>query len=280
LLLDRWAQIREGGGQVLLLCGEAGIGKSRLVRALEEYVAQDASAWLGVCWCSPYSQNTAFDPIANLVQRDILRFTADDTPEDMRRKLEGWLVQYGLPLAETVPLFASQLSLDVDNRYPPLVHSADLQKQSFMEALLSIVLARATEQPMLLAFEDLHWADPSTLEFLALLVARVPTARIMVMLTFRPEFEAPWGTRSHITLPTLSRLGRDPSTVTSTAVNSRRPLPTPNKAWRCSTSTQNAPSYGVPNSRPQRHCGSCWAPASGCLAVPTELPDSYRLKST
>ena len=106
LLLERWAQVKDGLGQVVLLSGEAGIGKSRLVQVLKEHVAAEPQAWLTPCQCSPYYQNTALYPMIDLLERVALRFEREESPQQKLSKLEGFVVQYGLPLAETVPLFA------------------------------------------------------------------------------------------------------------------------------------------------------------------------------
>ena len=110
LLLERWAQVKDGSGQVVLLSGEAGIGKSRLVQVLVEQVASEPQAWLTPCQCSPYYHNTALYPLIDLLERVVLPFGPEESSDQMRRKLEGFVVQYGLPLAEAVPLFAALLS--------------------------------------------------------------------------------------------------------------------------------------------------------------------------
>jgi class 3 adenylate cyclase len=119
LLRERWAQVKEGMGQVVLLSGEAGIGKSRLVQVLKEQVATEPQAWLTPCQCSPYHQNTALYPMIDLLERVALRFEREESPQQKLSKLEGFLVQYGLPLAEAVPLFASLLSLPLTADYAP-----------------------------------------------------------------------------------------------------------------------------------------------------------------
>jgi TOMM system kinase/cyclase fusion protein len=208
LLLERWAHVKDGFGQVVLLSGEAGIGKSRLVQVLKEHVAAEPQAWLPPCQCSPYHHNTALYPWIDLLERVALGFDREESPPQKLRKLEGFLVQYGLPLAEAVPLFAALLSLPLGTDYAPLTVSPEQQKQQTLHALLTILLRIAAQQPVLLVMEDLHWVDPSTLELLSLLVDQGPTARILALLTFRPDFRPPWTGRSHLTQVMLPRLPR------------------------------------------------------------------------
>jgi TOMM system kinase/cyclase fusion protein len=208
LLLERWAQVKDGVGQVVLLSGEAGIGKSRLVQVLTAQVASEPQAWLTPCQCSPYYQNSALYPLIDLLERVALRFEREESPEQRLRKLEGFVVQYGLPLAEAVPLFAALLSIPLGADYAPLAVSPEQQKQRTLHALLSILLRIAAQQPVLFVMEDLHWVDPTTLELLSLLVDQGPTARILALFTFRPDFSPPWTGRSHLTQVTLNRLPR------------------------------------------------------------------------
>jgi TOMM system kinase/cyclase fusion protein len=208
LLIERWAQVKEGAGQVLLLSGEAGIGKSRLVQVLKEHVAAEPQAWLTPCQCSPYHQHSALYPWIDLLERVALRFEREETPPQKLSKLEGFLVQYGLPLAEAVPLFATLLSLPLPAAYAPLTMSSEQQKQRILHALLTILLRIAAQQPVLFVMEDLHWVDPTTLEFLSLLVDQGPTTRILALFTFRPDFSPPWTGRAHFTQVTVNRLPR------------------------------------------------------------------------
>src|SRR5262249_32771053 len=187
---------------------EAGIGKSRLVQVLQAHVASEPQAWLTPCQCSPYHQNTALYPLIDLLERVVLRFERDESPPQKLRKLEGFLVQYGLPLAEAVPLFAALVSLPLTADYAPQTLSLEQQKQQTMQALVTILLRRAAQQPVLVVMEDLHWVDPSTLEFLTLLVDQGPTARILALFTCRPDFSPPWTGRAHLTQMTLNRLPR------------------------------------------------------------------------
>jgi predicted ATPase/class 3 adenylate cyclase len=208
LLLERWAQVTDGLGQVVLLSGEAGIGKSRLVQVLQEHVAAGPQAWLTPCQCSPYYQNTALYPLIDLLERVALRFEREEAPEQKVRKLEGFLVQYGLPLAEAVPLLAALLSMPLSADYAPLTVLPEQLKQKTLYALLTILVRIAAQQPVLFVVEDLHWIDATTLEFLNLLVDQGPSARIFALFTFRPDFTPPWTGRSHLTHMTLPRLPR------------------------------------------------------------------------
>jgi predicted ATPase len=208
LLLERWAQVKDGFGQLVLLSGEAGIGKSRLVQVLKEQVAAEPQAWLTPCQCSPYHQLSALYPMIDLLERVALRFEREESPQQKLRKLEGFLVQYGLPLAEVVSLFAALLSLPLPAGYAPLHLSPEQQKQQTLQALLTIPLRIAAQQPVLFVMEDLHWVDPSTLERLSLVVDQGPTARILALCTCRPDFPPPWTGRAHLTQVTVHRLPR------------------------------------------------------------------------
>jgi TOMM system kinase/cyclase fusion protein len=225
VLRERWAQVKDGLGQVVLLSGEAGIGKSRLVLVLKEQVATEPHAWLTPCQCSPYYQNTALYPMIELLERVALRFEREESPEQKLRKLEGFLVQYGLPLAEAVPLFAALLSLPLGADFAPLTFSPEQQKQQTLHALLTILLRIAAQQPVLFVMEDLHWVDPSTLELLTLLVDQGPTARILALLTYRPDFSPPWTGRSHVTQVTLPRLPRRQTAELTVRVAHGKALP-------------------------------------------------------
>jgi predicted ATPase len=158
--------------------------------------------------CSPYYQHTALYPIIDLLGRVALRLEREEAPEQKLRKLEGFVVQYGLPLAEAVPLLAALLSIPLGTDYAPLTFSPEQQKQKTLQAFLAIFLRIADQQPALFVMEDLHWVDPTTLELLTLLVDQGPTARILALRTFRPDFSPPWMGRLHLTQVTLNRLPR------------------------------------------------------------------------
>ena len=203
LLRERWEQSLQGVGQVVVLSGEMGIGKSRLVRVFQEHIAGEAYAQLA-CRCSPYYQHSALYPLIEWVQRE-LQWQRDDVPPVKLRKLEAVLESYDLVLTEAVPLLATLLSLPLPAPYASPHLPPQQQKQQTLAALLAWLLKKA-EQPVCLVMEDLHWVDPSTLEFLDLLIEQVPTARLLVILTCRPDFVPSWVGRSHVTQMTLSRL--------------------------------------------------------------------------
>src|SRR4030095_13940482 len=168
LLHERWAQARDGLGQVALLSGEAGIGKSRVVQILQEHIAAEPHTRLE--WrCSPYAQQSPLHPVIAHLHR-LLRWRPDDTPAEKLHTLEETLAVSGLALPEVVPLFAALLVLPLPERYPSLTLTPQRQRQKTLDALLAWLLAEATRQPVLLIVEDLHWIDPSTLEFLTLLI--------------------------------------------------------------------------------------------------------------
>jgi class 3 adenylate cyclase len=225
LLQERWAQVKDGLGQVVLLSGEAGIGKSRLVQGLTEQVATEPQAWLTPCQCSPYYQNTALYPMIDLLERVTLGFEREESPQQKLSKLEGFVVQYGLPLAEAVPLLAALLSLPLSADYAPLTMSPEQQKQQTLHAILTILLKIAAQQPVLFVMEDLHWVDPSTLEFLSLLVDQGPTARILALFTGRPDFSPPWTGRAHLTQVTLNRLPQSQAAEMTSRVAHGKALP-------------------------------------------------------
>jgi predicted ATPase len=164
-------------------------------------------------------------PLIDLLERVALRFDREASPQQKLSKLEGFLVQYGLPLAEAVPLMAALLSLPLTADYAPLKVASEQQKQQTLHALLTILLRIAVQQPVLFVIEDLHWVDPSTLEFLSLLVDQGPTARILALFTFRPDFRPPWTGRSHLIQVTVHRLPRRQAVEVIRQVAHRKTLP-------------------------------------------------------
>lgn len=210
LLQERWQRSRAGQGQLVWLSGEAGIGKSRLVQVFHDTVWQDTGTYL-LCRCSPYHQHSALYLVVEHMQR-WLQWQPGDTQTVKLRKLETILKAYGFVLEDTVPLFADLLGLSGVSHYPALALAPPQQRQYTLATLLAWLLKKTEKQPLCLVVEDVHWIDPSTLELLHLLVDQVPMARILVLLTSRPEFVPPWSGRSHVTHITLNRL-TDPQAI-------------------------------------------------------------------
>ena len=223
LLLERWEHVKDGTGQVVLLSGEAGIGKSRLVQALKDQVAQEPHTRIEYR-CSPYHQHSALAPVIAHIER-VLAWERDTVPQEKLSKLEEALARHPWPLPEVLPLLAALLSLPLPAQYPPLTLTPERQKQKTLEALLAWLLAETEQQPVLFIVEDLHWVDPSTLEWLSLVVEQSPTARLYGLFTCRPEFASPWPTRTHLTPLTLSRLPRPQAARLVHGVTGGKPLP-------------------------------------------------------
>jgi class 3 adenylate cyclase/tetratricopeptide (TPR) repeat protein len=200
-----WRRVVGGRGEVVVVTGEAGIGKSRLVKELTEH-ASTRQAWFTHLQCSPYYQHTAFYPLIDLLERVVLRFERDESPADKQSKLEGLLVESGLPLADTVPLFSTLLSVPLGAEYVSAEVPAEQQKQQTMRAMLTIPFRRAEKQPVMLIVEDLHWIDPSTLEYLTMLVDEIADAPILAVFTCRPDFSSPWTDHPNVTTIEVNRL--------------------------------------------------------------------------
>jgi predicted ATPase/class 3 adenylate cyclase len=210
LLLDRWEQSREGPGQVVLLVGEPGLGKSRLVYTLKRHLQGqlDQSDATIIEWhCSPYYQNTLLYPARDSLER-LLGLGDEEVPVARFDRLVRHLAEYDLARPEVVPLFAALLSLPTDERFPPLGLSPVRERGKTFWALQEWLLASAEQRPVLFVVEDLHWADASTLEFLRQFLAEGRHDRVLTILTFRPEFQTPWPAVAHETRLALNRLTR------------------------------------------------------------------------
>jgi class 3 adenylate cyclase/predicted ATPase len=204
LLLRRWSKAKTGEGQVVLLSGEAGIGKSRLTAALLERLASEPHTRLRY-FCSPQHTDSAFYPIISQMER-AAGLAHDDTPQAKLDKLDALLAQTATS-ARDAAFFAEMLSLPNDGRYPALDLDPEQRRQGTMKALIAQTEALTRQSPVLMIFEDAHWTDPTSLEAFGRSVDRIKTLPVLLIVTFRPEFNAPWVGRSHVTSLALNRLG-------------------------------------------------------------------------
>jgi class 3 adenylate cyclase/predicted ATPase len=204
LLLRRWSRAKSGEGQVVLLSGEAGIGKSRLTAALLERLSGEAPTRLRY-FCSPQHTDSALHPIIGQMER-AAGLAHDDKPQAKLDKLDAVLAQTSTSTREAA-LFAEMLSLANDGRYPALELTPEHRRQRTLEALTAQLAELARQRPVLMIFEDAHWVDPTSLEVLGRTVHRIKTLSTLLIVTSRPEFNAPWVGQSHVTSLTLNRLG-------------------------------------------------------------------------
>ncbi len=223
LLLERWDEAKNDEGQVVLLSGEPGIGKSRIVQSFQERLRGEVRNRL-LYFCAPYHQHTVFHPVIDQLERG-LRFDRADGAEQKLDKLEAVLNKLGLPVTELASVLAALLSLAVGERYPRLDLGPEQLRRKTLEALLAYPPAMAAQYPVLMVFEDAHWSDPSTLEFLGLMVERIRSIRALLVLTYRPEFECPWEDDAGITSLNLKSLSRRASAEIVASVTGNRALP-------------------------------------------------------
>lgn len=223
LLLRRWEQVQEGEGQVVLLVGEAGIGKSRLTQTVRERVVAVPHTHVQY-QCSPFYSNSAFYPFITQLEW-AAQFEREEVAAQKLAKLEALLALATERVADVAPLFASLLSTPTDDRYPPLELSPQRQKELTIAALVEQLVGLSRQQPVFCLFEDMHWSDPTSLEVLDLLVSRVQEARVFVLITFRPEVAPRWDGHGHVTLHTLNRLSHRQSVALVERVTSGKALP-------------------------------------------------------
>ncbi len=223
LLIEHARQVEEGVGKVILISGEPGIGKSRLADALREHLA--STHFTEVLYrCFPHSQHSAFRPVIDSLQVS-LNWQREDTDATKLNQLEIALTRLGVELGNTLPALAELLSLPLSEPIPSPALDARQKKRHTLDALVAWVLKLSEQAPVLLVMEDLHWADPSTLEYLSLLVNQAPTARLFILLTCRPNFTLPWERRSDLIPLTLTRLSRVFAEAMITGIVGYKPLP-------------------------------------------------------
>jgi class 3 adenylate cyclase/predicted ATPase len=205
LLLRRWSRAKTGEGQVVLLSGEAGIGKSRLTAALLERLAAEPHTRLRY-FCSPQHTDSVLYPIVGQMER-AAELAHDDQPQVRLDKLDALFAQTSTSIAD-VALFAEMLSTPSDGRYPTLELAPQQRRQRTLDALIVQLEALARSNPVLMIFEDAHWIDPTSLELFARVVDRIQTLRVLLIMTFRPEFNPPWIGQPHVATITINRLTR------------------------------------------------------------------------
>jgi class 3 adenylate cyclase/tetratricopeptide (TPR) repeat protein len=279
LLLRRWEQAKDGEGQVVLVCGEAGIGKSRLAQALLERIAGEPHRRLRY-QCSPHHTQSAFHPIIEHLLR-AGRFSAEDPEEARMAKVEALMAAAQAEDPRAVPLIAALLDVPTAGRYPPLDYAPQKQKDETVRTLARQLIALSRDAPVLLSLEDAHWIDPSSLEAFDHLVPLVQTERVLAVITFRPEFSPPWTGQSHVTLLTLNRLGTRQTVELARRVAGPRAVPD-DVLRQIAARTDGVPLFaeeltksvlesGLLSDRPDRLGVATPLPA---LAIPATLRDS------
>jgi class 3 adenylate cyclase/predicted ATPase len=223
LLLRRWAKAKTGQGQVVLLSGEPGIGKSRLTAALLERLAGEPHTRLRY-FCSPQHTDSPLYPIIGQMER-AAGFAHDDTAQAKLDKLDTVLAQSFTP-PQDAALLAEMLSLPNDGRYPAPELTPEQRRQKTLEALTAQLEALSRQKPVLMIFEDAHWVDPTSLEAFGRLVDRIKTLGVLLIVTYRPEFEPPWVGRPHVTALILNRLGEGQIAAIIDSLTGNKPLPT------------------------------------------------------
>jgi predicted ATPase len=196
MLRRRWSRAKTGEGQVVLLSGEAGIGKSRLTAEVLERLAAEPHTRLRN-FCSPQHTDSALYPTIGQIER-AAGFTHDDTPQAKLDKLDALMAPTSTS-ARDAAFLAEMLSLPNDGRYPAPDLTPQERRQGTLDALVGQVAALSRQNPVLMIFEDAHWTDPTSLELFGRIVDKIPTLRVLLIVTFRPDFEPPWIGRPYVT---------------------------------------------------------------------------------
>jgi class 3 adenylate cyclase/tetratricopeptide (TPR) repeat protein len=223
VLLTRWRQAKEGKGQVVLLSGEPGIGKSRLIQSLREQLQDEPRVNLHY-FCSPFYSSSALYPVLDQVER-AADFRRHDPPTVKIEKLEALLGQASARPAEAAALLAPLLAIPTEGRYPPLDLTPQQHRAKVFAALLDQLTGLASRDPVLMIFEDAHWIDPTSIELFQLVVDRVQRLPVLLVMVFRPDFAPPWSGYPHISSLSLGRLGHRQAAAMVERVTGGKPLP-------------------------------------------------------
>ena len=222
LLLRRWSRAKSGEGQVVLLSGEPGIGKSRLIAELAEAIASEPQVRLRN-FCSPQHIDSALYPTIRQIER-AAEFTRDDTSQAKLDKLDALLARSATSSSDSA-LFAEMLSLPNDGRHPALKLTPQQRRQRTLEALVLQIVTLSRQNPVVMIFEDAQWADPTSLELFSEVVERLQTLRVLLVITFRPEFQPPWLGRPYVTALTINRLAAREAGAMIDRIIGDRPIP-------------------------------------------------------
>ena len=223
MLERRWGLAVEGEGQVVLLSGEAGVGKSRIVRALEDAIGEALDNRV-LYFCSPYHRSSAFHPVIEQAERAI-GIGHGQTARQKLDAIENALRGLGFDVDETAPFFAELLSIPCEGVYPALDLAPEQLRLRLLDVLGEGVEAMAVQGPVLFVVEDVHWVDPSTQDFLSNLIERVRSSRTLIVITHRPEYEPPWTGYAHVTAISLNNLGNRDSAAMVAAMTKGRGIP-------------------------------------------------------
>src|SRR5229473_2388291 len=224
LLINRWRRATKGEGQVALLSGEAGIGKSRILAVLRERIGDERHLAFRY-QCSPHHGNDAFYPVIGQIWRSAGLVSGEPAAARLD-KLEMMILRAGLDIGEIVPYLASLLAIPTEGRYPALEMSPSEVKERTIAALIAMVVGIAKSVPVVMLLEDAHWIDPTSLDLTGQLVERVQNLAVLIVLTARPEFEAPWIGRPNFTALALNRFERSQVVTMIDRIMSSRALPT------------------------------------------------------
>ena len=217
-----WNKAAKGDGQVVMLSGDAGVGKSRVVLAMQEVATAEQIIEIR---CSAHHMNSALHPVIEFIERDVFRFTPDDTPELKLEKLNGWMTSFSPDVEDASALMTDLLSIAQPKEQPALNLTPLRQKERTLEMLIQVFLKQADKQSVLFAIEDLHWADPSTLELLDRLIEPVSKSSVLCLLTYRPVFTYAWRESTSVSNLELQELSNTEAELMITNAAKGRRLP-------------------------------------------------------